>query len=84
MEERLQRLQARSPTTSSPSTARNRPTHAVLIERKGPKARPDDRQVALASSVHLDCGRGAGDMLEVTITAAGPNSHGGRSPAEAA
>jgi len=75
MDDRLQRLQAR---INSHQLAFNRSTIGVetqvLIERKG---RHDGQMIGRSpwvQSVHVDCDAEPGEIVDVTLVAAGPNS----------
>ena len=78
MDERLQRLQAR---IGEHSLAFNRSKVGadtrILIDRKG---RRDGQMIGKSpwlQSVHVDTAALPGDMLDVTLVAAGPNSLSG-------
>jgi tRNA-2-methylthio-N6-dimethylallyladenosine synthase len=78
MDERLQRLQA---ALGRHQLAFNRTsvgrTCAVLIERKGKKPRQWLGKSPWLQSVHVEGEAAIGDLLEVELTAAGPNSLAG-------
>ena len=78
MDERLQRLQARITEHSSPSTARRsaRDTQ-ILIDRKGRLPGQMIGKSPWLQSVHVETDAAIGDMLDVTLVAAGPNSMAG-------
>jgi tRNA-2-methylthio-N6-dimethylallyladenosine synthase len=85
MDERLQRLQAR---IAEHQMAFNRATVGrdtqVLIERKG---RHEGQMIGRSpwlQSVHLETGAVSGDMVEVTLLSAGPNSMAAAMRAKAA
>jgi tRNA-2-methylthio-N6-dimethylallyladenosine synthase len=75
MEERLQRLQER---ITANSIAFNRSKvgtdTTILIERKGRREGQMIGKSPWLQSVHVDTGAAIGDMLDVTLVAAGPNS----------
>ncbi len=75
MDDRLQRLQARIAATQ---LAFNRSTAGldtkVLIERPGRRAGQMIGRSPWLQSVHVETGAEPGTMLDVTLTAAGPNS----------
>ncbi len=75
MDERLQRLQSR---IASHQLAFNRSTVGrttrVLIERPGKRAGQMIGRSAWLQSVHVDTDAAPGTLLDVTLTAAGPNS----------
>ena len=84
-DERLQRLQAmlnEQQLDFNRATAGKRTT--VLLERSG--RRPGQRvgKSPWLQSVHLETGASIGDIVEVDIVAAGPNSLAGAEPASAA
>jgi tRNA-2-methylthio-N6-dimethylallyladenosine synthase len=78
MDDRLQRLQAR---IGEHSLAFNRSTVGrdtqVLIERRGRRPGQMIGRSPWLQSVHLETGARAGDLIDVTLVAAGPNSMGG-------
>jgi tRNA-2-methylthio-N6-dimethylallyladenosine synthase len=78
MEERLKRLHARIADTQS---AFNRSTVGratqVLIERKGRRPGQMIGRSPWLQSVHLETGAVPGDMVDVTLVSAGPNSMSG-------
>ena len=75
MDERLQRLQAR---IAEHQLAFNRSTVGrdtqVLIERAGKRSGQMIGRSPWLQSVHVETGAAPGTMLDVTLTAAGPNS----------
>ena len=85
MDERLYRLQQR---IAEHSLAFNRGTVGrdtrVLIERKGKRPGQMIGKSPWLQSVHVATGARAGDMVDVTIVSAGPNSVGGAARAQAA
>jgi tRNA-2-methylthio-N6-dimethylallyladenosine synthase len=75
MDDRLQRLQARIAATQlafNRSTARL--DTKVLIERPGRRPGQMIGRSPWLQSVHVETGAEPGTMLDVTLTAAGPNS----------
>ena len=86
MDERLQRLQA---LINDQQLAFNRATvgrrTSVLLERKGKKPGQLIGKSPWLQSVHLETGAGIGDIVEVEIMSAGPNSLAGEhvTPAKA-
>ena len=78
MDDRLQRLQAR---IAEPSLAFNRSkvgtNTQVLIERKGKLPGQMIGRSPWLQSVHVETNARAGDVVDVTLVAAGPNSVGG-------
>jgi tRNA-2-methylthio-N6-dimethylallyladenosine synthase len=85
MEERLRRLQERI-TASSVAFNKSKvgTDTAILIDRKG---RRDGQMIGKSpwlQSVHVDTGAAIGDILDVTLVAAGPNSMAGATRAKAA
>jgi tRNA-2-methylthio-N6-dimethylallyladenosine synthase len=78
MEERLKRLQAR---IAEHQLAFNRATAGrstqVLIERKGRRAGQMIGRSPWLQSVHVETSAAPGDMLDVTLMSAGPNSMAG-------
>jgi tRNA-2-methylthio-N6-dimethylallyladenosine synthase len=78
MDERLQRLQTalnRDQFTFNAATVGR--TCAVLIERTGKRQGQMLGKSPWLQSVHLDTGAAIGDLIEVEIVSAGPNSLGG-------
>jgi len=78
MDERLQRLQQR---LAEHSIAFNRSCIGketrVLIEKPGRKPGQMIGKSPWLQSVHLDCDAAIGDIIDVTLIAAGPNSMAG-------
>ena len=79
MDERLQRLQDRinehQPRVQPVESGQR---HADPDRAQGPARRPDDRQARpWLQSVHVETDAQPGDMLDVTLVAAGPNSLAG-------
>ena len=78
MDDRLQRLQAR---IAGHQLAFNRSTVGrdtrVLVERKGRLGGQMIGRSPWLQSVHVETGAAPGDMLDVTLTSAGPNSMAG-------
>lgn len=78
MNVRLQDLQAgiaRGQLAFNKRSVGNRTT--IMIERDGRKARQRIGKTPWMQSVHVDTGAGLGEMVEVEIVSAGPNSLGG-------
>ena len=76
MDERLQRLQARindAPACLQPLESRASNTQ-ILIERKGKHAGQMIGRSPWLQSVHVETDAQPGDILDVTLVAAGPNS----------
>ena len=84
MDERLQRLQAllnaQQHAFNQASVGRRT---EVLLERRGKKAGQRIGKSPWLQSVHLETEAGIGDMVQVEIVSAGPNSVGGSEPAQA-
>ncbi|HUE78998.1 MAG TPA: tRNA (N6-isopentenyl adenosine(37)-C2)-methylthiotransferase MiaB [Sphingomicrobium sp.] len=78
MDERLQRLQAR---VAEHQLAFNRASVGkqarVLVERKGRRAGQMIGRSPWMQSVHFETGAAPGDLVDVTLIAAGPNSMAG-------
>ena len=78
MDERLQRLQA---LINEQQLAFNRATvgrrSPVLLERHGKKPGQLIGKSPWLQSVHLETGAAIGDVVEVEVISAGPNSLGG-------
>jgi len=78
MEERLQRLQARITANSVAFNQSKVGTDtAILIDRKGRREGQMIGKSPWLQSVHLETGAAIGDILDVTLVAAGPNSMSG-------
>jgi len=78
MDDRLQRLQAR---LAEHSLAFNRSCIGkdtrILIDRKGRQPGQMIGKSPWLQSVHVDCDARLGDILDVTLVSAGPNSMAG-------
>jgi tRNA-2-methylthio-N6-dimethylallyladenosine synthase len=78
MDERLQRLQER---IGEHSLAFNRTKVGcdtqILIERRGRRAGQMIGRSPWLQSVHVETGAAPGDIIDVTLVQAGPNSIGG-------
>jgi len=75
MEERLQRLQERITANSVAFNQSKVGTDtAILIDRKGRREGQMIGKSPWLQSVHLETGAAIGDILDVTLVAAGPNS----------
>ncbi|HEX6376074.1 MAG TPA: tRNA (N6-isopentenyl adenosine(37)-C2)-methylthiotransferase MiaB [Allosphingosinicella sp.] len=83
MDERLQRLQA---LLNAQQLAFNRKSVgeriAVLLERDGKRPGQKVGKSPWLQSVHVETGAGIGDLIEVEIVSAGPNSLAGVIPAK--